>query len=167
MRGLITMLTAVSVAAWWSSSIASEPQRKIPAAELRSGITFAGASVRAMQEDDLANPGMLWVERGGRLWQAAPPAAKPCSGCHGDAAASMKGVATRYPGVDGETGRLVTLEARINLCRTRHQSAPAFVLESDDLLGLSAYVAMQSRGMPVNVAVDERTAGAFERARSL
>ena len=138
----------------------------IPANQLRSGITFAGADVRAMQDDDFANPGMLWVERGAKLWRAAD-GAKSCAECHGDAATSMKGVATRYPAWDAASKRVLTLDARINACRVRQQSLPALPTESDDLLGLTAYVATQSRGMPLHVTVDERTAPAFERARAL
>jgi L-cysteine S-thiosulfotransferase len=138
----------------------------IPADQLRSGITFAGADVRAMQSDDFANPGMLWVERGARLWREAS-GAKSCAECHGDAVASMKGVATRYPAWNAASKRVLTLDARINMCRVRQQSLPALPPDSDDLLGLSVYVATQSRGMPVKVTIDERTAPAFERARSL
>jgi sulfur-oxidizing protein SoxA len=38
--------------------------------------------------------------------------------------------------------------------------------ESDDLLALSAYVAFQSRGLPVHVAVDGPAQAAFERGRA-
>ena len=37
----------------------------------RSGSTFQGESVRQMQADEFANPGMLWVSRGERLWREA------------------------------------------------------------------------------------------------
>jgi len=148
-------------------STAAEPQRKIPPSALRSGITFASADVRALQADDFENPGMLWVERGAKRWNDAGGAAKSCRDCHGDAVARMKGVATRYPAFDAASGRVLTLDARINACRTRHQSLDPLPLESDDLLALSAYVAKQSRGMPVEVTIDERTMPSFERARAL
>jgi sulfur-oxidizing protein SoxA len=32
--------------------------------ERRSGRDFAGPELRAMQDDDSANPGMLWVSQG-------------------------------------------------------------------------------------------------------
>ena len=53
---------AVFIACCAGSAAAQE--RVLPLSELRSGVTFAGSNVRAMQADDLANPGMLWVERG-------------------------------------------------------------------------------------------------------
>ena len=45
---------------------AAEPQRPTP---LKSGIEFVSADIRALQADDFANPGMLWVARGEKLWQ--------------------------------------------------------------------------------------------------
>lgn len=77
----------------------------------------------------------------------------------------MKGVAARYPQTDRESHGLVNLEGRINLCRVRNQQAEMLQYESDDLLGLTAYVAYQSRGMPVKVTVDDRNRAYFERGR--
>lgn len=138
----------------------------IPRSALKNGSEFAGAEARAMQADDFANPGMLWVERGGHLWNEPPRAsAKACASCHGDAATSMKGVATRYPRVDPGAARVVDLDEKINLCRERHQRVQPLARESDDLLALSAYVAYQSRGMPMAIELDMRNARAFERGR--
>ena len=66
----------------------------------------------------------------------------------------MKGVATRYPLVDPQSSRLLNLEGRINQCRTKHQQAEPLAYESDELLGLTAFVARQSFGMPMSVATD-------------
>jgi len=53
---------------------------------------------QAIQNDDTANPGMLWVLDGETLWKAKAGAANmACADCHNDARASMKGVAARYP----------------------------------------------------------------------
>jgi L-cysteine S-thiosulfotransferase len=163
---LILSICSLVVPAHALDASAAEPLRLIPADQLRSGITFAGADVRAMQADDFANPGMLWVERGAKLWRESG-GAKSCAECHGDAATSMKGVGARYPAWDAASKRVLTLDARINTCRVRQQSLLALSPDSDDLLGLSAYVAMQSRGIPLKVTIDERTMPAFERARSL
>lgn len=144
---------------------AAEPQRPQP---LKSGIEFTGESVRKLQADDFANPGMLWVERGGKLWsEAAGGGGKSCAACHGEAAKSMKGVAARYPRFDTGAARLVNLEGRINLCREKHQQVAALGDESDELLALTAYVAHQSRGMPIAVTIDALTREAFERGSRL
>lgn len=141
-------------------------ERAIPRASLKSGIEFASTEVRALQADDFANPGMLWVARGEKLWSApAGSSGKACAACHHDARASMKGVATRYPKVDPGAARLVNLETRINLCRERNQRAEPLGHESDALLGLTAFVAHQSRGIPMNVVVDWQNRGHFERGR--
>ena len=123
---------------------------EIPQAERRSGYTFMGPETKAMQDDDTANPGMLGAIDGEALWnRKAGAAAKACADCHGDARASMKGVAARYPAYDKPLGRPVNLEQRINLCRARHQEADPLAYEKHDLLALTTYVAEQSRGMAI------------------
>jgi L-cysteine S-thiosulfotransferase len=118
----------------------------------RSGYDFAGPETRAMQDDDTANPGMLWVSQGESLWaRKATGSGRSCQDCHGDARTSMKGVAARYPAFDAVVGRPIDLEQRINLCRTEHQHASAFEWESEDLLALTTFVAHQSRGLPIAV----------------
>ena len=140
---------------------AAEPQKPTP---LKSGLGFASPEVRAMQADDFGNPGMLWVARGEKLWNAeAGKNGKSCSACHGDAQKSMKGVAARYPRVDPGAARLVNLEGRVNLCRSRNQGAEPLQYESEELLALTAYVAHQSRGMPLAVALDPQNRKNFER----
>jgi L-cysteine S-thiosulfotransferase len=114
---------------------------------------------KSMQDDDTANPGMLTVLDGEALWNRRTGAANlSCADCHGVAAATMKGVAARYPAFDAASGGPVDLEQRINLERTRRQHAPPLKYENADLLALSAWVARQSRGAPIAPAEDERLA---------
>lgn len=116
----------------------------------RSGYQEMGPALQKMQDDDTANPAMLFVQAGAAAWaEKAGAAGKSCADCHGDAAASMKGVAARYPAVAPAPSGPTDLEGRINLCRTAHQQAPVLPPESDDLLALSAFVALQSRGLPI------------------
>jgi len=56
---------------------------------------------------------------------------------------------------------------RINLCRQNHQLAPALPYESKELLSLEAYVAHQSRGMPIAPPVDARLAPFTVRGEQL
>jgi sulfur-oxidizing protein SoxA len=110
---------------------------------------------QAIQNDDTANPGMLWVLDGEALWKSKTGAAgKACADCHDDARASMKGVAARYPAFDKVLERPVDLEQRVNLCRTRHQQATPLPYESRDLLALTAYIAQQSRGVAIVSGAD-------------
>lgn len=139
----------------------------IPPAERRSGFDFMSPDNQAMQRDDMANPGMFWVHDGEALWNRRTGTAdRACADCHGDARASMRGVAARHPAYDPERQRPITLEARINRCREARQEAPPLAWESQELLSLTAYVAHQSRGMPVAVE-DERLRPFIERGRQL
>jgi L-cysteine S-thiosulfotransferase len=123
---------------------------EIPTDERRSGYSFMAPDTQAIQDDDTANPGMLWVLDGEALWKKkVGEANKACADCHDDARASMKGVAARYPAFDKALGRPVNLEGRINLCRARHQDVSPLTYESRDLLALTAFVAEQSRGMTI------------------
>ncbi len=73
---------------------------EIPQAERRSGGTFMSADTQAMQNEDTANPGMLWVLDGEGLWKVkAGTADRACADCHGDVQTSMRGVAARYPAI--------------------------------------------------------------------
>lgn len=141
-------------------------ERRIPLDQLRSGLSFAGPDVRAMQADDFENPGMLWVERGAALWSTpAGPEKRTCAGCHGDARSSMRGVSARYPAIDAASGRLLNIEARIGQCRVERQGAAAFRPESEELLATTAFVAHQSRGMPIGVTIDGPARPHFEAGR--
>lgn len=150
-----------------ATGAAGAEERVLPLSALRSGVTFTGATVRAMQSDDAANPGMLWVEQGATLWTLAAGAdGASCATCHGDARTSMRGVATRYPASDPATGTVFDLEARIEDCRTRRQHAAPMPRESDELLSLTAFVAHQSRGLPLSVSIEGPARAAFERGRA-
>ena len=120
----------------------------LTAAAPHSGYQDASPPIRAMQDDDAANPGFLWVQQGETLWSdASVPSGQSCASCHGPAA-TMRGVAARYPAFDPARNRPMTLEQRIDDCRTTRQRAPAWTAESDDLLAITAFVGEQSRGLP-------------------
>jgi len=141
---------------------------EIPLDQRRSGYSFMGPDTRAMQDDDTSNPAMLFVLDGEALWNKKLGSAdKACADCHGDARGSMKGVAARYPAFDKALGRPVTIEQRINLERTQHQQAPPLAYESRDLLALSAFVANQSRGVPITAGDDPELKPFVEKGRAL
>jgi sulfur-oxidizing protein SoxA len=143
MKAVVLALAAVAAAAA-AAEIAPEDRL--------SGYQFAAPETQAMQDDDSANPGILGVLQGEALWTAPTGTAdRSCADCHGEARLSMKGVATRYPAFDPALARPLDLEQRINRCRTEHQGAELLVWESADLLALTAYVAYQSRGLPIAV----------------
>jgi L-cysteine S-thiosulfotransferase len=139
------------------------------AQDRRSGFDDMAPATQAMQRDDTANPGMLWVLEGEALWQRpAGRAARSCADCHGGAAASMRGVAARYPAIDEATGRAVDLADRIALCQVRHQQAEAPTpRESEDSLALAAFVGLQSRGTPIAPPEDPRMAAVRAEGEAL
>ena len=141
----------------------------------RSGLDFMSPALQALQRDDAQNPAMLWVQDGQQLWSSpAGASGKRCADCHGDATRSMAGVAARYPAWDtptaggpGGAGGALNLAGRINTCRQRHQQAPPLPPEHDDLLALSAYVGLQSRGMPRRPPDDGRRAALRQQGQAL
>jgi sulfur-oxidizing protein SoxA len=156
----------VSTSAWCRALVLLLAALPAAAQERRSGYDDAGPQVRAMQDDDMANPAFLWVQQGEALWERrVGEAGKSCADCHG-AVSEMRGVAARYPEFDAARGRVVTLEQRVNLCRTDFQGAPALAPESDAVLGITALVGLQSRGLPVAVEVSGAAAGAVARGEA-
>ena len=118
----------------------------------QSGYQSMSAENKALQDDPSANPALFWLMDGQTLWkETLGPKQKSCASCHGESAQSMKGVATHYPKVIN--GKLQTLEGQINQCRAFNQGLPKFAYESKELLALTAFVATQSKGLPI--AVDE------------
>lgn len=133
---------------------------------VRPGTYYLSETMKKLQNDDVANPGMLWVSEGEELWERpAGPEQKSCASCHQRAEETMKGVAARYPAVAEASGELFNLEKRINHCRTTHQKAEPLAYESDELLALTAFVAHQSRGLPMNVRTDGTAEPYFEAGR--
>ncbi|MDI9331915.1 MAG: sulfur oxidation c-type cytochrome SoxA [Alphaproteobacteria bacterium] len=109
---------------------------------------------RALQNDLSQHPASLWLQEGQELWQRPAPGNAPsCANCHGEVE-RMKGVATRYP--MRVQDRLLSLDDRINTCRTQRQQAPAWRKESSALLALSAWVSLPSRGLPITPSLGPR-----------
>jgi len=158
-------LIAAACAAMAGTLAAADPPRPSP---LLGGVEFQSADVRALQADSFANPGLLWVERGAALWSAARgERGIACAACHGDPARSMKGVSARYPAYAASLGRVVDVEQRINACVSENQRAAPLTMESEEMLALSTLLARQSRGMPIAVEVDARSAETYERGRQI
>jgi sulfur-oxidizing protein SoxA len=133
----------------------------------RSGYTYLAEENRRLQDDDFANPGLLWVEQGRELWQqTAGAATTSCASCHGDAATSMKGVRARYPRYDPARGKLINLEQQINRCRQERLQAAPYPDESEALLALTTFVGFQSRGLPIDVRIDGPAQSFFDAGKA-
>ena len=130
-----------------SSSVAAP---EAAANKKQSSYELMSAENKAMQDDSSLNPAMFWVAEGESLWQTKlGPKNIACTSCHSDPKKSMRGVAAQFPKMI--KGKLQTLEGQINQCRSAAQGAPILAYESKELLALTAYVAVQSKGMPIAV----------------
>lgn len=127
----------------------------------RSGYYYLTRETQQLQDDEFANPGMLWVEQGRKAWGEGE---RSCASCHGEPAA-LKGAAARHPKFDAKLGRVVNLEQQINECRTQRQGAAPLPYESPALLALTALVAYQSRGLPTDVVIDGPAAASFANGK--
>lgn len=135
--------------------------------ERRSGYTYLSVENQRLQDDDFANPGLLWVERGRELWrQGDGSTGQSCMGCHREAATSMRGVRARYPRFEPQYGRLLNLEQQINHCRVEYMQATPYAYESEPLLALTTFIGLQSRGLPLHVNIDGPAATFFARGQA-
>jgi sulfur-oxidizing protein SoxA len=141
---------------------------EIAPADKRSDYALMTPETQAMEDDDLANPGMLFVLDGEALWSRKDGTEnRSCADCHGEAAASMQGVAARYPAYDDKLARPVDLEQRINMCRADHQGAMPLAWESKELLALAAFVARQSHGTVIPETADGRLKPFIDAGRDI
>lgn len=123
-----------------------------PLKDLWSGYHYASPELRQMQDSEDDNPAMALHNKGEALWNKVEGRAKKsCASCHGDAAKSMNGAATRFPAYLPLTKKPLSIENRINLCRQKFMQARAYPPESEAMLALSIYVRRQSRGQAINV----------------
>ncbi len=152
-QGLAPALLALALAA--SAALAEEQK-------VRSGLDFATPGLRQMQEDDVANPGMLWVAEGEQSWtEAAGSAGKSCADCHGAIGAMAKaGFPRRDP---RDPGKLINLELQVERCRTERMGAPPLGYESQALLALTTAIRHQARGRLAVVAYDAEAIAEGER----
>jgi sulfur-oxidizing protein SoxA len=138
-----------------------------PLRKLWSGYRYASKSTQGMQDDEFANPAMAWHDIGQEEWSKVDgKEGKACATCHKDAMKSMKGVGARYPIYHEPSKKLLNVEDRINLCRTKNMGAKKWKYDSAKMLGMSIFVQAQSRGMPVKVDVSGKAKPFFEKGKA-
>ena len=148
-KGYVLPLVAICCSALFPA-LASSAAPEVATHKKQSSYELMSAENKAMQDDPSLNPAMFWVAEGESIWQTKSGSKNiSCASCHGDAKKSMRGVATQFPKMIKDN--LQTLEGQINQCLTVKEGAPALAYESKELLALTAYVATQSKGMPIAV----------------
>lgn len=160
------LLTNSALAADGKTEAIKAASKDHPLDEIFSGYYISTPETRAMQDDDFDNPGMLYLEAGQAAWSKAEgEAGKSCQSCHNDASASMKGVMARYPVYYEPWKKPINVEQRINLCREKFMKAKPYKYESKIMQGMTAFVGIQSRGMPVKVKVDGNMKPFFDKGK--
>jgi sulfur-oxidizing protein SoxA len=155
-RFSLSVIVAFAAVLAVSSIVSSAPDIKnFIVGDKKSGYVYAEPETRAMEDDDFNNPAFLWVDQGKELWSKVEgTAGVSCASCHNEASNTMKGVGATYPKFVPAIGKVVDIEQRINYERTHRMGAAEWAWESPELLAMTAFVKLQSRGMPVRVAVD-------------
>jgi sulfur-oxidizing protein SoxA len=162
-RRVVAVRTAAFVAVMAATPLSPEASDA-----RRSGYFFMSPQTRAMQDDDMANPGMLTVLEGAELWSRPQGAAgRSCADCHGADGSGLTGAAARYPAFDEAEGKPIDLAGRIRKCGAEHLSVAPPAFESRSLVALTTFVAHKARGTPVGTGEDPRLSRAVETGRSL
>lgn len=135
---------------------------------LYSGWRYRNAETQQQQTDDFENPAFVLVDLGSELWNKVDgEAGKSCASCHNDASKSMKGVRAAMPKYMESAGKPQSLEHYINGCRTENMKAEPWKWESNQMLGMTAYIGLQSRGMPIAVKTDGKYKEFYERGKKM
>ncbi len=133
-----------------------------------SGWEFRSPTTRAVQMDDFDNPGMIFVDKARQVWNTVDGTeGKSCASCHDDPADSMKGVRAVYPKWNEDAQEVRTLEMQINDCRTDRMGAEAWGYTDTGMTSMVALISLQSRGMPVDVAIDGPAQSTWEKGKEL
>ena len=140
-----------------------------PLTEVVSGYNFRKAMIRDVQDDDFENPGMLVADFGEELWEKVDGSAgKSLSEVFDKCAeVSVETAGAVYPRYHEGSGKVMSLEQVINMCRETAMGAKPYKWEKKEMLGITSFVRMQSRGERINVAVDGPAHLAFKRGEEI
>ncbi|WP_120634668.1 sulfur oxidation c-type cytochrome SoxA [Ruegeria sp. EL01] len=130
-----------------------------------SGWRFRSPETQALEIDDFDNPAFVFVEQAVDLWEQVDGSAeKSCASCH-ESVEEFAGLRAQLPRV--ENGELMTLEDLINRSRVEHMGAEPWKWSGGQMTAMTALIGVQSRGMPVEVAIDGDAAPFWERGKDL
>ncbi|MGR3514483.1 MAG: sulfur oxidation c-type cytochrome SoxA [Paracoccaceae bacterium] len=130
-----------------------------------SGWTFRTDETQALQMDDFDNPAFVFLDQAIDTWETTEGSeGKSCASCHEDVA-DFAGLKASLPRV--ENGELVTLTNLVNECVTDRMGGEAWKYSGAKMSGMTALIAHQSRGMPMNVKIDGEAAQFWEQGKEL
>ncbi len=132
-----------------------------------SGWLFRDDATRDMERDDFDNPAMVFADRGLDNWnKAMGKNGESCAGCHQDPE-SLAGLRAQTPRVDAKTGKLMIMEDYVNGCVTERMGLEPWGVTSNPMKDMLSLISLQSRGMPVNVAIDGAAAPFWEKGKEI
>lgn len=131
-----------------------------------SGWRFRTVETQALQADDFDNPAMLFVDQGMDLFNAVDGTeGKSCASCHEGGPEEFAGLTATMPKVID--GKLTTMEDLINGHRADAMGAEPWKWSGAQMQAMVALIGLQSRGMPMNVAIDGEAAPYWEQGKEM
>ena len=156
----ITLLCTLFVSSWIASVVNAQPPR--------SGYEYLTESTREMQDDEFANPGMVEVEKGQKLFNIPGDNGKTCVTCHGEDGAKLntKKIA-QYPVFNPVFNEPFTLQKQINLCWEDLLENAPLIDDSVEAVALETFVRHQAKGETVNVDINGPLKPYYEAGKEL
>ncbi|MFL4469272.1 sulfur oxidation c-type cytochrome SoxA [Tateyamaria armeniaca] len=131
-----------------------------------SGWRFRTPETQALQIDDFDNPAMIFVDQGMDLFNAVDGTeGKSCASCHTDGPEEFAGLHAQMPKV--VDGKLMVMEDLINTHRQDVMGAEPLKWSGADMQAMVALIGLQSRGMPMDVAIDGDAAPYWEKGKEI
>ncbi|MEL6169719.1 MAG: sulfur oxidation c-type cytochrome SoxA [Pseudomonadota bacterium] len=130
-----------------------------------SGWRFRTPETQALQIDDFENPAMIFVDQAMDLFNTVDGSeGLSCASCHEDVA-EFAGLSSTMPKVID--GKLTTMEDLINGHRVEVMGAEPWKWSGADMQAMVALIGLQSRGMPMDVAIDGDAAPYWEQGKEM
>ncbi len=131
-----------------------------------SGWLFRTDETQALQIDDFDNPAMIFVDQALDLFETVDGTeGKSCASCHEGGPEEFAGLHASMPKV--VDGKLIVMEDLINQHRADQMGAEPWKWSGGDMQAMVALIGLQSRGMPVNVAIDGDAAPFWEKGKEM
>lgn len=129
-----------------------------------SGWRFRSSETQVLETDDFDNPAMIFVDEGRDLFSKVDGSeGKSCASCHSEE--EFAGLRTKLPRV--QDGELTSMENLINTCRTDRMGAEPWKWSATQMTAMTGLIGLQSRGMPMSVAIDGEAAPYWEAGKEL
>ena len=133
--------------------------------EIVSGWVYRATETQALQLDDFDNPAFVFVDQAVDQWSKVDGSeGKSCASCHDDVE-DFAGLRTKLPRV--EDGKLTTMEDLVNECRTDRMGAEPWAWSKGNMTAMTGLIGLQSRGLPVSVAIDGDAAPFWAKGKEL